>query len=44
MYKKLTGAPSTIDFLEELKNESITLLIVNVDDEKNYKLAEKFRC
>ena len=29
-------------FSEELKNESITLLIVNVDDEKNYKLAEKF--
>ncbi|NOR27715.1 MAG: hypothetical protein GQ540_04195 [Lutibacter sp.] len=29
-------------FSEELKNESITLQIVNVDDEKNYKLAEKF--
>ncbi len=29
-------------FLEELKNESITLQIVNVDDEKNYNLAEKF--
>jgi len=29
-------------FSEELKNESITFQIVNVDDEKNYKLAEKF--
>jgi len=29
-------------FSEELKNKSITFQIVNVDDEKNYKLAEKF--
>jgi len=29
-------------FSEELKNESITFQVVNVDDEKNYKLAEKF--
>ncbi len=29
-------------FSEELKNESITFQVVNVDDEINYKLAEKF--
>ena len=29
-------------FSEELKNESITFQIVNVDEEENYKMAEKF--
>ena len=29
-------------FAEELKNENITFLVVNVDDEENYKIAEKF--
>ncbi|WP_372792779.1 nitrophenyl compound nitroreductase subunit ArsF family protein [Lutibacter sp.] len=29
-------------FSKELKNENITFQVVNVDDEKNYKLAEKF--
>lgn len=34
----------TIDtyFSEELKNENITFQVVNVDDEENYKIAEKF--
>ena len=29
-------------FAEELKNENITFLVVNVDDEENYTIAEKF--
>ena len=29
-------------FSEELKNENITFQVVNVDEEENYKLAEKF--
>lgn len=29
-------------FREELKNENITFLVVNVDEEKNYPIAEKF--
>ena len=29
-------------FAEELKNENITFLVVNVDDEENYSIAEKF--
>ena len=29
-------------FTEELKNENITFQVVNVDEEENYKLAEKF--
>jgi len=38
------SAKYTLDtyFSEELKNENITFQVVNVDDEKNYKLAEKF--
>lgn len=29
-------------FSEELKNKNITFQVVNVDDEENFKLAEKF--
>jgi len=29
-------------FPEELKNENITFQVINVDDEENYKIAEKF--
>lgn len=29
-------------FSDELKNGNVTFQVVNVDDEKNYKLAEKF--
>jgi len=29
-------------FSEELKNENITFQVVNIDEEENYKLAEKF--
>jgi len=29
-------------FSDELKNENITFQVVNVDEDKNYKLAEKF--
>jgi len=29
-------------FSKELKNGTLTFQVVNVDDEKNYKLAEKF--
>ena len=30
-------------FAKELKNENITFLVVNVDDEENYTIAEKFK-
>jgi len=30
-------------FAEELKNENISFLVVNVDDEENYTIAEKFK-
>ncbi len=29
-------------FYKELKNERITLQVINVDEEENYKIAEKF--
>lgn len=31
------------DFAKELKNGTISFQVVNVDDENNYKLAEKFQ-
>ena len=30
-------------FPEELKNENITFQVINVDEEENYKIAEKFK-